>query len=120
MAAFIENGDVIVDDGTKQTGAKTIRFIDLIGKPTWIAYGLVQFRTVMRGDLSINDFIKFEDNQIMLETQQSYAHLRNLSNFGSTYRIIQIRQLGNSRQTSGDNWLTVFDCIPVSNGGGNV
>jgi len=74
----------------------------------------VQFRAVLRGDLGVNDFIKFEDNQVMLETQQSRADIRNKANFASTYRIVKARHLGNNRQTGGDNWVSVFDCIPAN------
>ena len=112
LSITVQNGKVIVDDGTKTTASKIIKFVELIGKPTWINGGEVQFRTVMRGDISIYDFVKFEPNQVMLETAQSYANLRNISNFSSTYQIIQIRHLGNNRQQGGDNWVSIFNCVP--------
>ena len=103
----------IVEDGTTQTTPKEIVFTDLIGQPTWINFGAIQFKAVMRADLHVNDYIKMP-NGMVTTTQQSYSNLRNKSAFSGVFKISELRHVGNFRQQDANSWVTVVNAYLVN------
>jgi hypothetical protein len=96
-------------DGTTKTNPKQIEFNDLIGQPTWLNPLELTFKCVMRADLAVGDFIKMPIAQTT-STSASFAQYRNKATFQGAFQIKAVRHLGDSRQPSGDSWVTVIDC----------
>lgn len=110
-------GDTLsVTDGTVQTGSKSgviqIAFQDLIGQPTWIESPNIQFKTVMRADLSFGNQIMLPPT-VILNTQQANSNLSNQTvAFQGGFSVQSLRHFGDFRNPSGDAWVTVVDCVP--------
>lgn len=109
-----------VFDGTTQQNPRQIDFTDLIGQPTWIDAGTVQATCVMRGDLSVGDWVKLPPSLVTVtpSAMSAYSQQRQGSIFQGTFYIAQIRHVGNYKQPSGAAWTTVLDLTIV--GGGNA
>ena len=107
-----------VYDGTTQSAPKTIAFQDLIGQPTWINdennSPVIQFKTVMRADLSLNDYVKMPP-AVVTTTSAAASSLVNLrAAFQGPFQISSIHHYGNFRQAPADAWVTVFEAFPTS------
>ena len=111
------NGDmIVVSDGTQApTGeAKKIQFQDVIGQPTWIGPQTIQFKTVLRSDIAINDYIELPQTPVT----QSAASLpvfrdtKGKLTFNGIYRVQAIHHYGNFRQADAASWNTTFDVYP--------
>ena len=113
------NKTFYVYDGTEpSTNPTVIQFNDFVGQPTWFQPGTVTFKTVMRGDIALGDYIVFPANATsayQLTTAGSQPQARQRSAFNGVYQIQKIRHLGEFRQRGGDNWVTVFEATPESN-----
>lgn len=96
-------------DGTVKPKAKAISFLDLIGQPTWLDAGTMQFKTVMRADLNVGDRITMPQGTNVINTVNSFTRYRNASAFQGEFQIRNIRHLADSRQASADAWCTVID-----------
>lgn len=96
-------------DGTKPPGAKEISFLDLIGQPTWIDAGTMQFRTVLRADLKVGDVVTMPKGANVINTGASFSRFRDQTAFQGSFMIKAIRHLGNSRQNSAEAWISVID-----------
>lgn len=97
-------------DGTKLPTAKPIQFVDLIGQPTWLDPGTLQFSTVMRADLSVGDVISLPQGSNVINTPNSFTRGRQKTAFTGRYQIKNIRHVGNYRQNSAMAWVTIIDC----------
>lgn len=98
-------------DKSNTTAVRTISFNDLIGQPTWIQSPLIQFKCVMRADIAIGDDVKLP-NTLTTQTQAAQNQLRQNSVFQGTFQIQQMRHLGNFRQRTAADWVTVFEAFP--------
>jgi len=98
-------------DGSTLKAPKAISFLDLMGQPTWIDVATLQVRLVLRADLNVNDIITLPTGTNAVNTQNNYAQNRNRSSFQGTFMVKNIRHLGDSRQPSGDSWLTIIECV---------
>lgn len=105
---LVQNKKFIVYDGTTQTTPKEVKFVELIGQPTWIDFGVVQFKCVMRADLNVSDYVKLPPGQVTT-TAQSYSQYRDGSVFSGVFQVDQVRHVGNFRQPDASSWVTVFD-----------
>lgn len=100
-----------VFDGTTapKNPAKTLLFEDLIGQPTWIGPGIVQFNCPVRADISCNDVIRFPK----LRATQSAAEMSNQpqdkSAFSGDFAVNLVRHVGNFRQPAAQSWITTFN-----------
>lgn len=108
VAMTIKESAFFVYDGTSQTTPKQIDFNDLIGQPTWIDAGTIQFHAVLRSDLGVGDYVKLPKGQITT-TQQSLSQFRQGSVFQGIYQIGKVRHVGNFRQPDAASWVTVVD-----------
>ena len=57
-----------VYDGSAQATPTLIDFNDLIGQPTWIGPGQMQFNCVMRADLTVGAYVKMPPAQVAVTT----------------------------------------------------
>jgi len=111
---LIKNNQFIVFDGTSQSNPRQVLFRELIGQPTWIEFGVIQFKCAMRADLNVNDFIAMPPATIAITTAQAYSQYKNQSVFQNNFRIIQARHIGNFRQRDASAWVTVFDAAQTT------
>lgn len=87
-----------------------LNFPDLVGQPTWYDPGTVTFKTVMRGDIQMGDYVMFpiQTSAFQFSTAGSQTQARQRSAFNGVYQITSVRHMGEFRQKGGDNWVTVF------------
>ena len=101
-------GTFYLYDGTSPKTPKQIVFNDLIGQPAWIAFNVVQFKTAMRGDFTVNDYIKLPGGQVTTQAQ-SASQFRDSSVISGVFQIQTIRHVGNFRQPDANSWVTIFE-----------
>ena len=112
VAIFQHGGSFSVYDGTSPTSPKPIAFEDLIGQPTWIDQGTVQFKCTLRADFQVGDFVSFPK---VLATQTSAgappfgSGLKNKSSFDGTFQLTDEHHFGNFRQPDAASWNTTFN-----------
>jgi hypothetical protein len=101
-----------VYDGTTEAEPKDLQFIDFIGQPTWIAAALIQFNTVMRADLAVDNYIRFP-RQPVVTTAASNPRYRDKTAFQGVFHIQSIHHVGSFRQPDGMAWVSVFEAAPT-------
>lgn len=106
-----------VVDGTVKPKPKQLAFQDLIGQPTWIGLNTINFKTVMRADIAVNDLITFPPGILATTTAQSSSQFRDKSAFQGTFLVSSVRHVGNFRQADGASWVSVFDVVQTSTTG---
>ena len=105
---------IAVYDNTAAPPTKTVSFNDLIGQPTWIAPLTIQFKTVMRADISVSNLVTLPATlatatpQSLVGTQQ-----RNKLSFSGQYLIQLVRHVGSFRQPTADAWVSIFEATPL-------
>ena len=102
-----------VFDGTSPTQPKNISFLDLIGQPTWIDSPAIQVTTTMRADLAVGDYVKMPPG-LVTSTPQSLSQFKDATAFQGTFRVNQVRHVGNFRQAQAEAWASIFDCAPAA------
>ena len=112
VSITIRGGTFYVYDGTTPTTPTKIAFIDLIGQPTWLSLFQINFKTAMRGDIAVGDYIQMPPGQATL-SQKSYSQFKQGSVFTGVFQVDKIRHVGNARQPTADAWVTVFDAHVV-------
>lgn len=101
-------GTFYLYDGTSPTAPKAIAFNDLIGQPAWISFNVVQFKTAMRGDFNVSDYITLPKGQVTTQAQ-SASQYRDSSVISGVFQIQTIRHVGNFRQPDANSWVTIFE-----------
>jgi len=107
----IRRDTILIQDGTSKSAPKDIRFVDLIGQPMWQTVGVIQFKTVMRADLHVNDFIKLPKTALKNTPKSMQNFKKDNVNFKGIFQIQSVRHVGNNRQAQADSWVTVFEAI---------
>jgi hypothetical protein len=109
------NGAIAVYDGSSpQTQTTMIAFQDLIGQPTWIDNGVIQFKTVMRADLNLTSSkgIMLPPTQIINTAAANSYILNQQLTFQGGFDLISARHVGHFRQPSADAWCSIFEAAP--------
>ena len=96
-------------DGTTLPAPKAISYYDLIGAPTWLQLLTIQFQAVLRADLKVGDLVTMPEGANPVNTENNFSQYRNKNPFQGTFQIVNIRHLGDSRQTSAASWVTVVE-----------
>lgn len=120
----VNNDNILVYDNTldhsKYTydDPKRIAFEDLIGQPTWINPGQINFKCAMRADMTVGDIIRMPDKMTtpyVLTTQQasipgtnSQAPSKNKAAFQGRFLINSMQHFGRYRQATAEAWVTSF------------
>jgi hypothetical protein len=106
-----------VYDGSTQKTPIQIDFKDLLGQPTWIGTQQIQFKTVMRADISVGDYVKLPPTQTTTTSQGAIpdgSSQRANSIFQGTFIVTgPVRHVGNFRQSDAASWNTTFDIASV-------
>ena len=109
-------GFIITDGTSPPAKTTTVNFPDIIGNLTWIDLFTIQAKLTMRGDLNIGNYIIFPKNAPTVNTAASaLTQLRNNVSFQGTFFINRIRQVGSNRQSDGNSWVTIVDCLVAFN-----
>ncbi len=98
-------------DGTTLPQAKDISFLSLIGQPTWLDFGTMQFKCCLRADLAVGDVVKLPQGTNAINTLNSFTQYRDTLAFQGSFQIVRIRHLGDSRQPDANSWCTIVDCV---------
>lgn len=105
----------VFDQSTAGTPVQ-IAFQEMIGQPIWIGVNQIQFTCPMRGDLSVNDYVKMPQGLLgngapgaVITTAASRPAQRQASIFNGSFIINQVHHMGIFRQPDGLAWVTVFD-----------
>lgn len=112
----IQGGKIQIFDSLYSPPPTQLAFADMIGQPTWIAPNIMQVKTVMRADMVLGGILKMPQglqNQpgIVLTSAKSYpSNEKYQSAFQGTFKIIQLRQVGNFRTPDGASWATILNC----------
>lgn len=112
---IVLRGDTfVVFDGTAEKKPKEISFRDLIGQPTWIGPSMIQFKTAMRADLQVSDFVRLPPG-IQTTTPQSQSNLVKLKTaFQGSFLLKLVRHVGKFRDPDAASWVTIFEGNPTS------
>lgn len=115
----INNGTILVTDGSIQKKAKQLLFTDLIGQPKWVEPNIMQFMTVMRADIQPGTLVTmpvgFFNSPGIIATTPSSApsqQPQNKTAFQNNFLVQSIRHIGNFRDPDGTLWALVFQATP--------
>lgn len=115
----IVGSTIKVFDGTQAPTAVQIAFQDLIGQPTWINPGTVNFKTVLRSDIAVGSTIQFPQGIIAPFALTSAAAAapnapaRSKTVFQGQFNVIEVHHFANFRQPDADSWNTTFSAVPI-------
>lgn len=119
---------------TQNTKAKPldINFIELIGQPTWKTAAHISFKTIMRADIQVADYIKLPKDLRTPYVLTSGGPAggaaggtapntpsgiklpsKDKSAFAGKFQVIEVRHLGQFRQGDGRSWVTAFDAVAI-------
>lgn len=107
----VQGAKIVVDDGTVPPTPKMINFYDLIGQPTWLTDGSIQFKTPMRADINVADQIQFPATVVTTGLNAPSPSTNAKATFQGTFSVSSVRHVGNYRQAGADSWVTVIDCF---------
>ncbi len=114
-ATIVQRGNgFFLFDGTESsvTNKPTqINATDMIGNGTWTAYQAVNFKTVMRADLALGNYILMPKNSNLRIGANTFTQFRNSVSFQNTFIIVQIRHVGDNKQPNADSWCTIIDAV---------
>lgn len=113
VSIFKKRDVIVISDFTADSAAKKIRFIDIIGQPTWISVGAIQFKAVMRADLHMDDIINLPKSALKTTTKSMQGFKKDDVNFKGNFRIYSVRHVGSNRQATADSWVTVFEALVI-------
>jgi hypothetical protein len=104
---------------------KEIKFQDMLGQVTWAQPNMLTAKMVMRGDLHINQWIKFPQglSTVTGGAFSSFGTTTRLANnltFSGVFQITQIHHWGNYRQADAMSWNTTVWAIPTPGTGGDL
>lgn len=136
VTMHIRDNTIYADDGTKPGTGSTkytrdsplqIKFTDLIGQPTWKTAFSLNFKTIMRGDITLNDYVVLPKglNSPYVLTQSGQQQAANTPQglslpskhdlaFSGLFQVTEILHTGQFRQASGNSWVSSFDCLVPS------
>jgi len=127
VSVTVTGKKVLVFDNTSDgftnwtaSNPRDIAFQDMIGQPTFIDPVTINFKTVMRGDLAVGDYLRLPEKLAApyVVTAPAAATpnspIRNRSIFQGKFQVQSLHQLGHFRQASADAWVTVIDAYIVN------
>lgn len=119
VRVVVKEKTLSVFDGTTQKEPYLIAFEDMIGQPSWIDQLTVQFKTTMRADLAVGDYVKFPPAAVTTTpggAQPLGSTLRSSSVFQGAFQINQMNHFGDFRQPDAASWNTTFNVFSVQAG----
>jgi hypothetical protein len=127
VSVSITGKTVLVYDGTDNGYAnwssskpREIKFQDMIGQPTFIDPVSMNFKTVLRADISVGDYIKMPQQLAAPYVVTAPAAAvpgspaRNKAIFQGMFLVRGVHHFARFRQADGASWCTVFDCVIIN------
>lgn len=111
VTIIVQGKTIVIQDGSSPKKPKAIKYTDIIGQPTWLGFGVMQFKVNMRADLFIGDFVTMPVSAVKMATKAAWKFKKNKTTFDGNYQITQMRHLGNARQPDANSWVTIVDCV---------
>lgn len=96
-------------DNSVESSSKLLSYNDFIGNATYNDYQQINFKLVMRADLTVGDYITMPKQSNIANSRASFTQYRDNISFSNDFIINQIRHVGDSRQASADSWCSVID-----------
>lgn len=118
MLTIVGNTIKVFDNTQQQTPVK-LAFQDLIGQPTWINPGTVNFKTVLRSDIAVGTPMQFPQGIVAPFALTSAAAAapnspaRNKTVFQGVFTVVEVHHFANFRQPDADSWNTTFSAVPL-------
>ena len=102
-----------------------IQFVELIGQPTWKTSNLLNFKTIMRGDIGLGDYVTFQPSTlaapyVLTQSGNGPQSAPNIGTgltlpskltFGGKFQVTKVLHSGQFRQPSGHGWVTTVDAF---------
>jgi hypothetical protein len=123
---------IFLHDGTRNSGEVTLRFIDLIGQPTWVKPGVINFMTPMRADIVPTMTVTLPPNTLQTIGQDAInmygphggsgilPHSLAI-NFQGSFTVQHVMVIGDSRHPDGKSWaLSVQATLGGAGGAGGA
>lgn len=117
----MQNGMIRVFDNITagENGGIKILPQELIGQPTWLGVVSMSFKCPLRADLHCGDVVELPENIISgptsilsVNSDRSYAMLRNTVNFSGKFLITSVRHVGQYLSPDSSNaWVTIYEAI---------
>jgi hypothetical protein len=120
----VRGKEIIVYDGTSNVGQKgtiekpkEIAFEDMIGQPTWIGPNTINFKTVMRTDIGLSDYVKLPQSlalpYVLTTPGAAFSNVpsRSKSIFDGSFIITKAHAFGNFRQADAASWVVSFNAV---------
>jgi len=104
----IRGNTFVIEDGSSKAKPKKISFVDLIGQPQWIDYGNMQFKTAMRADIHVGDYVELPESAIKTSGKSMQGFKKDDMAFKGEFYVSQVRHVGSSRQPDANSWCTVI------------
>jgi len=102
-----------VFDASTEAEPIMIDFKDLIGQPTWIESPTISTKMVMRGDITVGDFIKLPPGLVTTTGAARPSQINLSTAFQGSFLVKAIRHVGDSRQPDAASWCSIFEAIPT-------
>lgn len=109
----------VAQSGSSYSSPLQIAFEDIVGQPTWISANQINFKTVMRSDVHVNDYIKLPaglTTPYILTGQGGAlpnAPGRDKLTFSGIFTVRDLYHFGRYRQPDAASWVTVLDATYV-------
>jgi len=122
VAIVSKDNTIVVSDGTADVNSGSsydkptqVLFQDLIGQPTWLSPTLLNFRCVMRADISVGDFVKLPSKlgpgSVGTSSGISNTPATDKAAFSGVFGIREVYHFGNFRQPDAASWCTSFEAF---------
>jgi hypothetical protein len=107
---YVNGKDITLTDWQGDMRTVSLDYSDLIGQPTWIDLGQIQFDCVMRADLMppCNVILPVTLMSVgsIPEDITGIPSMLNTLTFNGQFKIFKIRHVGDSRSKDGKDWRT--------------
>lgn len=107
--------DIKATDGTVTPPAKYIAVQDLIGQPTWFQPNQITLKTVLRGDLDINDIIAIPPTifgvQQAAQSQATITRQQDQLTFSGNFQVQYLHHHSDFRQNDAASWNTTIQAF---------
>lgn len=119
----VYDGTVEYNDQNTFADPKAIAYEDIIGQPMWIGPASVNFKTVLRADVNVGDFITLPQQlavpYVLTAPGASVPGAPSRSNaaFQGKWVVVNKRSYANFRNANADSWCSVFNVSTVQQPG---
>ena len=123
VSLYVQNGIIIATDSTQMASMTTTQLSEesFIGQPVWIGGDTMAMNLVMRSDMRVGNYVEMPKGfsnvpgfVTTLASINNYNFNFKLS-FSGKFIIKAVRHIGEFRGTSGEDWMTTVEAVPLLN-----